>query len=198
MDATGRRRLLQRKLGLTKQYPKKHNAVWFRLEGRLDIDEIVGDRHSGWHERVKDPRWHSTNHLMFEGGWVWLIPLYPDNTSVGIVTAEEVHSIDTFNRIDKAIEFIDQRLPGLAEAIRPLPVLDFRVLRNYSHSSRQIFSLDRWACVGDAGAFADPYYSVGSNMIAYANGFLTKMVTDDVAGQLDADFVRTPIDGSCR
>lgn len=189
VDATGRRRLLQRKLGLTKAYPRRHNAVWFRLAGRLDIDEVAGKATPGWHERIAEPRWHSTNHLMFAGGWIWLIPLFPDNTSVGIVTAEELHPITAFNKIDRAVEFIDQRVPGLGDAIRSFTVLDFRVLRNYSHSSRQVFSTDRWACVGDAGVFVDPYYSVGSNMIAYGNGFITKMITDDTADQLDSDFV---------
>jgi flavin-dependent dehydrogenase len=190
IDATGRRRLLQRKLGLAKQYPTRHSAVWFRLSGRLDIDAVVTDDHESWHQRVTDPRWNSTNHLMFEGGWIWLIPLFPDNTSVGIVATESLHSIKSFNSIDKAISFIDQRLPGLGSSIRSLPVLDFHVLRGYSHSSSQVFSAERWACVGEAGAFADPYYSVGSNLIAYANGFVTKMITDDLVDRLEDDFVR--------
>lgn len=190
VDATGRRRLLQRKLGLGKRYPQPHNAVWFRLAGRLDIDQAVTADRQAWHDRVREPRWNSTNHLMFEGGWIWLIPLFPDQTSVGIVTTEKLHPITAFNRLDSAVEFIDQRLPGLGPAIAKLPLLDFRVLRNYSHSSAQAFSTGRWACVGDAAAFADPYYSVGSNMIAYANGLTVKMISDERAGQLDEEFVR--------
>jgi flavin-dependent dehydrogenase len=190
VDATGRRRLLQRKLGLGKRYPQPHNAVWFRVAGRVDIDETVTSDRATWHERVTDPRWNSTNHLMFEGGWIWLIPLFPDQTSVGIVTTEKLHAISSFNRIERAIEFIDQRLPGLGPVIAKLPLLDFRVLRNYSHSSARVFSADRWACVGDAAAFADPYYSVGSNMIAYANGLTVKMITDERDGRPDEEFVR--------
>ncbi|HEX3680693.1 MAG TPA: tryptophan 7-halogenase, partial [Galbitalea sp.] len=95
IDATGRHRLLQRKLGLVKRYPKRHNAVWFRLAGRLDIDFAVAADRVRWHERVSDPRWHSTNHFMFEGGWVWVIPLFPNQTSVGIVTADELHPISS-------------------------------------------------------------------------------------------------------
>lgn len=190
VDATGRRRLLQRKLGLTKPFPRRHNAVWFRLAGRLDIDTAVPSDRAGWHQRVTGPRWNSTNHFMFEGGWVWIIPLFPNQTSVGIVTTEELHPVTSFNRIEKALDFVAERVPELAADMRSMPVLDFHVLKNYSYSSVQAFSADRWACVGEAVAFADPYYSVGSNMIAYANGFVTKMVTDDVAGVLDDDFVR--------
>jgi flavin-dependent dehydrogenase len=190
VDATGRRRLLQRKLCLTKKSTRRHNAVWFRLAGRLDIDEIAGRDHPDWHERAADPRWNSTNHIMFEGGWIWLIPLAPSHTSVGIVTTSELHPIERFNRIDKAFDFIAERAPELDKPIRSLPVLDFHVLRDYSHSSRQAFSADRWACVGEAAAFVDPYYSVGSNMIAYANGFVTKMIADDSEDRLDEGFVR--------
>ncbi|MDN3027888.1 NAD(P)/FAD-dependent oxidoreductase [Streptomyces sp. S.PB5] len=189
IDATGRRRIIQRKLGLEKRYPRRHNSVWFRLDGRLDIDEAVGRDRTDWHDRVIGPRWHSTNHLMFEGGWVWLIPLAPDHTSVGIVVADHLHPIGSMNRIDKALDFVAERLPALDAPMREMSVLDFRVLRDYSHSSQQVFSGDRWACIGEAAVFADPYYSVGSNLIAYANGFVTKMVGDDAEGRLDGDFV---------
>ncbi|MET8625853.1 NAD(P)/FAD-dependent oxidoreductase [Kitasatospora sp. NPDC004669] len=190
VDATGRLRLLQRKLGLTKRYPKPHNSVWFRLEGRLDTDQAVAADHTVWHDRIHEPRWHSTNHFMFEGGWVWAIPLAPDHTSVGIVVSDELHPVTGYNRIEKAIDFVAERVPGFEPAIRELPVLDFRVLKNYSHSSQQVFSHDRWACVGDAAVFADPYYSVGSNLIGYANSFVTEMIGRDQAGSFDDGFVR--------
>ncbi|WP_194891604.1 NAD(P)/FAD-dependent oxidoreductase [Catenulispora pinisilvae] len=189
VDATGRHRLLQRKLGLGKQYSKKHNAVWFRLDGRLDIDAVIGAEHRDWHERVSGPRWHSTNHFMFDGGWVWAIPLAPHHTSVGIVTRDEMHPITGFNRIGKAVDFVTGRVPGFGPAMASMNVLDFKVLRNYSHSSQQTLSPDRWACVGDAGVFADPYYSVGSNLIGYANSFVTEMIGRDLEGRLDPAYV---------
>ncbi|MBX7549166.1 NAD(P)/FAD-dependent oxidoreductase [Streptomyces sp. tea 10] len=190
VDATGRHRLLQRKLELTKRYPKPHNSVWFRLEGRLDTDNAVDAEQTVWHDRAQESRWNSTNHFMFEGGWVWAIPLAPDHTSVGIVVSDELHPVTKFNRLEKAIDFVVDRVPGFAPAIRELPVLDFRVLKNYSHSSHQVFSQDRWACVGDAAVFADPYYSVGSNLIGYANGFVTEMIGRDKQDTFDEQFVR--------
>jgi flavin-dependent dehydrogenase len=190
IDATGRRRLLQRKLGLTKQFSKRHNAVWFRLAGRIDIDAAIDPACRSWHDRVSGPRWNSTNHFMFEGGWIWIIPLSANHTSVGIVVADKVQgSIERFNRIERALDFIAGRVPAIEKAMRSLDVLDFHVLKNYSHSSHQAFSANRWACVGDAVAFADPYYSVGSNLIAYANGLVTKMIEKDLQGILADDFV---------
>jgi flavin-dependent dehydrogenase len=190
VDTTGRYRLLQRKLGIGKRYPKPHNSVWFRLEGRLDPDSAVGVAHTGWHDRADFSRWHSTNHFMFDGGWVWVIPLAPGHTSVGIVVADELHPITGYNRIEKAMDFVAARVPGLADAMREMPVLDFKVLKNYSHSSQRMFSADRWAFAGDAGVFADPYYSVGSNLIGYANTLVTEMVGRDLAGRFDEGFVR--------
>ncbi|MBX7552001.1 tryptophan 7-halogenase [Streptomyces sp. NPDC048665] len=190
VDATGRHRLLQRKLGLTKRFAQPHNSVWFRLEGRLDTDELVAAEHTAWHERVQGPRWQSTNHFMIEGGWVWAIPLAPHHTSVGIVVSDALHPVTKFNRIEKAVDFVVERVPGFDPAIRKLPVLDFRVLKNYSHSTHQLFSHERWACVGDAAVFADPYYSVGSNLIGYANSFVTEMIGRDRAGTLEPDYVR--------
>lgn len=190
IDATGRHRLLQRKLGLTKSYPKSHSSAWFRLEGCLDTDDLVPVHSTAWHRRIHERRWHSTNHFMFKGGWIWAIPLAPDHTSVGIVVADEFHAATSFNRIEKAIDFVSERVPGFGAAMRDLPVLDFHVLRNYSHSSHQTFSRYRWACIGDAAVFADPYYSVGSNLIGYANGFVSEMISRDMSGSLDEGFVR--------
>jgi len=189
IDAMGRRKFLRNKLHLEKSFQRRHNAVWFRLAGRLDVDAVVTASRTEWHERVRDARWHSTNHFMFDGGWVWAIPLFPDQTSVGIVTTEALHSLESFNTIEKALDFVSARVPEFDAPMRALRVLDFLALRNYSYSALKVFSLDRWACVGEAGTFADPYYSVGSNMIAYANGFVVKMIGDDCNGCLEGAFV---------
>jgi flavin-dependent dehydrogenase len=189
VDAMGRRKFLRKKFGLEKKFSRRHNAVWFRLGGRLDVDEAVSKERTEWHARVIEPRWHSTNHFMFDGGWVWAIPLFPDQTSVGIVTTEALHPIESFNTIERAMDFVAARVPAFDAPMRELPVLDFLALRDYSYSALQVFSADRWACVGEAGTFADPYYSVGSNMIAYANGFVVKMISDDIAGRLDPAYV---------
>jgi flavin-dependent dehydrogenase len=97
VDATGRRKLLQTKLGLTRESPHKASAVWFRMEGRLDIDDLVSPAHHEWHARVPGRmRYFSTNHLLGNGYWVWLIPLGSGNTSFGIVTDENIHPIRTY------------------------------------------------------------------------------------------------------
>jgi len=189
VDALGRRRLLQRKFNLMKESPGQFNSSWWRVRGKLNVNSFVPESNTVWHNRVKDDRWHSTNHLCGPGYWVWLIPLAPDNTSVGIVTSEEIQPFAEYNTYEKSLEWLRRNEPLVAEALKDYELLDFKVLRNYSYTSKQAFSIDRWTCVGEAAVFADPYYSVGSNMIAYANGITQRLMEMDKRGELNQEYI---------
>jgi flavin-dependent dehydrogenase len=189
VDALGRRRFLQRKLGLAKPSPGCFNASWWRVRGKLDVNSFVPKSNSEWHDRVVDDRWQSTNHLMGKGYWVWLIPLAPNNTSVGIVASEELQPFAEYNTYERALEWLRRNEPLVADALKDFELMDFKTLKNYSYTSKQVFSVDRWACVGEAAAFADPYYSVGSNMIAFANGTVLRLMELDSKGQLSQGYV---------
>src|SRR2546430_7230966 len=53
----------------------------FRLKGRIDVCDLVPRSETTWHARVPDNnRYYSTNHLMENGRWVWLIPLASGHT----------------------------------------------------------------------------------------------------------------------
>lgn len=189
VDAMGRRRYLQRRLGLARELKTCNNSAWFRVKGRLSVDSFVPEENTAWHQRIKEPRWNSTCHLMGQGYWVWLIPLSAGNTSLGIVTDESYHPFNTFDRIDKAREWLAQNEPELAKRMDDYPLLDFKKIKGYSHTTSQVYSEQRWACVGDAGAFADPYYSVGTNMIAFANGFASELIKRDLEGSMETEYV---------
>jgi flavin-dependent dehydrogenase len=189
VDGMGRRRYLQYKLGLDKESAGMFNSAWFRVRGKFRIGDFVPPEEKAWHARAEEDRWHSTNHLMGPGYWVWLIPLGPDNTSVGIVASEALHPFSTYNTYEKALQWLEANEPLVARDVREYELLDFLKLKNYSYSSKQVFSADRWSCVGEAAGFADPYYSVGSNMIAFANGFTVRMIAMDRAGELTQDYV---------
>jgi len=189
VDAMGRRRLLQRKFNLMKESPGQFNSSWWRVRGKLNINDFVPKSNTAWHSRVVDDRWHSTNHLCGPGYWVWLIPLAPDNTSVGIVTDEALQPFAEYNTYEKSLDWLRRNEPLVADALKDFELLDFKVLKNYSYTSKQAFSIDRWSCIGEAAVFADPYYSVGSNMIAYANGFTQRMMELDARGELTQGYV---------
>ena len=45
------------------------------------------------------------------------------------------------------------------------------------------YSADRWALIGEAGPFTDPFYSPGSDFIAMGNDFTADLIRRDVAGE---------------
>lgn len=190
VDAMGRRRMLQRQLGLTKATPGCFSATWFRVLGRLDLAQFVPVGEASWHGRVVGgPRYLSTNHLMGPGYWIWLIPLGSGNTSVGIVFDESFHAFADLDSFDRSMAWIARHDPVLAEHLEGREILDFMAARNYAYSTTQVFSSARWACIGEAAAFPDPFYSPGSNMIAFENTMLARMIADDRRGELHEDFV---------
>jgi len=184
VDATGRRQLLARQLGLREPSGHVGHAAWFRIDGRLDVDHLVPKSDEAWHARDLDGvRWLSTSHLMGEGYWVWIIPLSSGHTSIGIVTHGSVHPFDTMNTLERARGWIDAHEPALTEALARFEVDDFRCIKDYSYTASRVFSADRWALVGEAGLFVDPFYSPGSDFIALANAMTGELVKRDLAGE---------------
>ncbi len=190
VDATGVRRYLAHKLKLNRGPAGACSSAWWRVRGKVNVNDFVPASNTAWHDRVDDDRWQSTNHLMGKGYWVWLIPIAPDMTSIGIVTAEAIHPLNTYGMsYEQALEWLRRYEPHVAAALEGRELLDFLKLKRYSHSATQVFSTDRWACSGVSGAFADPYYSVGSNLIGFANGFICQMLELDREGQLTQAYV---------
>jgi len=184
VDASGRSSLLKRQLGLAKKVAHKANAVWFRVDQKIDID--TWSTSPEWHARITDgERYLSTNHLCGQGYWVWLIPLASGSTSVGIVTDPAYHSFDTMNRLERAFAWLHEHEPQCARALEDSQseVQDFRVMKDYAYSCQQVFSSDRWCLTGEAGIFVDPFYSPGSDFIAMSNGFVTDLITSELNGE---------------
>jgi flavin-dependent dehydrogenase len=185
VDATGRHGLLRRRLGLDQRVGHAANASWFRIRRRLKIDDWSAD--TAWQARVPSAqRWLSTNHLMGEGYWVWLIPLASDATSVGIVADDGLHPGARISRLDGARAWLREFEPQCADAVDETigDLEDFLALRHFAHGCRQVYSAEgRWALVGEAGPFTDPFYSPGSDFIAMGNEFTAALIRADVAGE---------------
>jgi flavin-dependent dehydrogenase len=184
VDASGRTGLLKRQLGLARPSTHGANASWFRVSARVKVDDWSTDPQ--WQARVPSgQRWLSTNHLMGPGYWVWLIPLGSGSTSIGIVADGEMHPFNRINRFDRAMEWLREFEPQCAEVVEPFAdtLEDFLALQHYAHGCAQCFSADRWALVGEAGVFTDPFYSPGSDFIAIANDYTTELILRDRLGQ---------------
>jgi len=192
VDALGRRRLLQSKLGLKRAHGHQASAAWWRYQGRIDVEELAPKEARKWRDESIEDRYFSTNHLMNKGYWVWLIPLGSGATSVGIVTDETIHPQHSYGQsYGMALEWLRENEPVLWEFIRDEEPMDFLSLKNYSYASAQVFSHQRWSCVGEAGFFLDPLYSVGSDFIAMGNTITVEMIRRDRAGELIQEAVET-------
>jgi hypothetical protein len=75
--------------------------------------------------------------------------------------------------------------PLCAEKICPPKeeLMDFRILKHFCHNSGRIYSADRWAVTGEAGAFLDPFYSPGSDFISLNNTWLSDLILRDLNGE---------------
>lgn len=184
VDAAGRAGILKRQLGLAEAVDHQASAVWFRINDKIDINNWSTDQ--SWQSRVPEGiRWLGTNHLMDRGYWVWLIPLAGDVTSVGIVADSKIHPHSGMNRFDRALNWLQQHEPQCAAAVayRQHLLQDFRVLKQYPHGCRRVFSPNRWCITGEAGVFSDPFYSPGTDFIGMSNSLVTDLIVRDLRGE---------------
>ncbi len=179
VDASGRRAWLRKQSALGR--PARHNnhAVWFRVEGSLEIDDWGGA--AQWQRRCHgDSRRYSTNHFTGPGYWLWLIPLASNATSVGLVFDPRFVDSQRVKKHDRLIQWLATEHPIVAMQLEGRKPLDYHVMENYAVASSQVFSSDGWMTSGDSSVFSDPLYSPGGDFIALANGYITELITGDV------------------
>ena len=184
IDASSRASILKRQFDLALDSPHKVNASWFRIDGAIDIDGMSSN--PAWHDRVTGmPRRMSTNHFMGPGYWIWFIPLPGERTSVGIVADPALHHFDNLRDYDAALGWLAREQPLCAQALAAYgdTPMDYRYLRGFSHDCKRLWSNDGWALTGEAGVFADPFYSPGADFIALSNTFLTEIVGRSLRGE---------------
>jgi flavin-dependent dehydrogenase len=177
VDAAGRSGLIARPLKLWE--PGKHliSAVWGRFEGVADIDDLGP---SAFRARVKHTSRHlSTTHFCYPGYWIWFIPLGRGIVSVGLVMRREQFD-DAWRKEEGFLSFLRGHR-STAQLLDGARLLDVGSYKQLAYDTRQFFG-DRWATVGEAGAFSDPFYSPGSDFIAFENDFTVDLIRRDVRG----------------
>ena len=185
VDASGRGGLIRHRLGLTRPVGHLANACWFRFPHRLRIDDWSAD--PAWKARVPSgERWLSTNHLMGVGYWVWLIPLGSGSTSVGIVVDATLHPYAPSESLRPRARLA----PRVRAAVRRRrarrtrrTLEDFLALRGFAYGCSRVYSPDRWALIGEAGLFTDPFYSPGSDFIAMGNDYIVDLIRRERSGR---------------
>jgi 2-polyprenyl-6-methoxyphenol hydroxylase-like FAD-dependent oxidoreductase len=185
VDASGRNRTLPRQLELKRANDHHCNAVWLRVATEIDIGKWSDD--PSWQARLAEgDRAMSTNHLMGEGYWVWLIRLASGSTSVGIVADPAFHAFSEFNTLTKAQSWLAEHEPQCAVVLAQHQHLikDFRVMKKYSHGATKVYDgQSRWCLTGDSGVFLDPLYSSGLDLVAIGNGLITDMIIRELDGE---------------
>lgn len=184
VDATGRASFLKRKLGLKKEIDHAVCSAWFRIKGDLNVDDWSENKE--WNTFLEPGlRRLGTIHFMDKGYWVWLIPLATGNTSVGIVADPAIHPFDTYNKLDKALEWLKVNEPLCHKHIEPRKgdILDFKVLKHFALHSEKLYSHERWAISGESGVFLDPFYSPGTDFISLNNTLISDLITRDLNGE---------------
>ncbi len=178
VDASGRRGLLRARNQSGKSARHNHHAVWFRVEGRLDVDTWSCDRE--WLSRCGGrSRRESTNHFTGPGYWLWLIPLASDATSVGLVFDPKAVRLQDVRKREDLLKWLAREHPLVGAQIATREPIDHHVLQDYAIGNTQVFSSEAWAATGDAGVFTDPFYSPGGDFIAFSNGYITEMIASE-------------------
>ena len=179
VDASGRRAWLRRAASLSRPARHGNHAIWFRIEGELDVD--AWGTGSAWQQRCHTTeRRLSTNHFTGPGYWLWLIPLASNATSVGLVFDPKYVDLAQVRTHAALLAWLQREHPLVAAALQDRPLLDFHLMENYAVTSAQVFSAQGWMTSGDAGIFSDPLYSPGGDFIALANGYITELIAQDV------------------
>jgi flavin-dependent dehydrogenase len=188
VDATGRSFTLKKQLGLLEDNGHVVNSAWFRLAGGLDIEDWVDPDDEEFFGRMSERglRRDSTNHLCGKGYWVWMIPLSSGPISIGIVADPRFHAWEGMNTLEGALDWIRRHEPQLGDDLdaRRDGVEDFLKVEDFSYGCKRSFcGRERWTLVGEAGPFLDPFYSPGSDYIAFSNTFTTDLITRELDGE---------------
>ncbi|HSR69899.1 MAG TPA: hypothetical protein VLU25_18370 [Acidobacteriota bacterium] len=181
VDASGRAKILARRMKLERDNEIRHGASFAWVEGLVDIDKLTD---ASWKEVLARksrrqtghlPLWLATNHFMGEGFWFWVIPLQR-KTSLGLVYDRRVISPDEVSSPEKLFDWVCREFPLFARDLPNRKLLDFGRYPDYSYDCQKTIDPRRWALTGEAGRFTDPLYSPGSDFIAIHNTLIFNAV----------------------
>ena len=141
-------------------------SYWGRFEGCRSIDDVGDDE---WRRRVEyTMRWASTNHFMYDGYWIWLIPVSDRIVSLGVTFDRRLVPTSMKNG-DDLVSFL-RRHRALDEIMGPdARLLDFVGL---SPSTGRKAVLFERSLVPDGYVrfFVDALFSNSSAVIAQGTG----------------------------
>lgn len=193
VDASGRNRVLARRLGLKRTSQFQRSSFWFRLEG---FDKSI----LGRMQQVKTPQrcfdsYYVTHHFLGRHNWIWAIPMRPapaeadrDLISIGIVYRPDLYKREV-SSVDGFLSEVGAEHPVVADLVRSGKIVDTNVFRNYFYETKQSYSRNGWFIIGDAGDTVDPLYSTGMAMTSLQIRQVAALVEADRNGALSEEYV---------
>lgn len=188
VDATGRESMVAKQLDL--RVPEKSHRIassWARVTDVADMDDrpLAPE----WRGRVNDTcRTLSTNHFSYPGYWIWFIPLREGLTSIGVVQESKYWTPER-HKAEGLMSFMNEH-KACASLLTKAKVVDVGAFTQLAYRTKRFFSADRWALIGDAAAFSDPFYSPGSDFITTECDFVTDLIAREARGEAMEEPVR--------
>lgn len=191
VDASGRNRVLAKRLGLRRPSEIRHGASFLWVEGQIDLEKLTSRsrreiridparRHLG-----HLPAWLATNHFCGEGFWFWVIPLR-GKTSLGLVYDHDSIDPSSVSSQEKLRLWIKQRFPIFEQLLDNRRIVDWWGYRSFAHDAARTIHPARWAMTGEAGRFTDPLYSPGSDLIGIYNTLIVDAIETTDQAELEA------------
>jgi flavin-dependent dehydrogenase len=177
LDASGRRRVLGRQLGITRPMAGLETAsIWNRFTNVRTDPEFWQSFHG------IDRRKH-TIHWTGPGFWFWWIHIDDEQTSVGVSYDKAQHQ-PNIKGDDRGFWEMVAKFPALAEALRGAkPLEPYSYYANLPHESDYWLSKRGFSLIGDAVTFVDALYSVGIEMACRQLVAVCPLVVQACAGK---------------
>jgi flavin-dependent dehydrogenase len=155
IDASGRRTLLGRQLGIIRAVKDLDTAsVWNRFSNVNNDPEF-------WRTFQGVDRRRHTIHFCGDGFWIWWIHQRDDLTSVGVSYDNEQHRPDVKSD-DRGFWEMIAKFPPVMTALKGArPLEPFQYYAHLPYQSEHWISDKKYALIGDAAWFTDALYSIG-------------------------------------
>lgn len=182
VDSTGFRRLLGGEGNLAPEPRLNHSAVWGWFEGAKKLDDLVGGKAA--RRMIFSERFLSTNHLLNEGYWTWVIPLASGVTSIG-VGFDEDHAPESMPRTPEEFQAFLKDHRMTRDLTEGATMVDYGAFNHMAKRPTRFVSPQRVAWIGTAAGFVDPFFSNGIDMIALSCEATLDAIRHDLTSGLD-------------